>query len=298
MPVFNGERFLPEVLDSLLGQTYGDYELVICDNASTDGTWEICTNYAKQDTRIRLLRNSRNIGAAGNYNRVVHEARGQFFKWAAADDLIAPEFLDHCINALDADPEAVLAYPRTKIIDEKGHEVADYEDLIDVTATDPVQRFDNFIRLVGECNAVFGVIRMASLRQTPMIGAYISSDKHLLAELALHGRFIQIPDRMFFRRDHAAASSADKSLRAQMAFYQPAWVDRIVFPAWSAQRADFGAMRRAPLSMTERLRLFALLLRRMIRTRKRLVHDLTRAVAMVRHGALRRSASAAPRAAD
>jgi hypothetical protein len=92
LPVYNGEKYLTESLDALLGQSFEDFELIISDNASTDDTARICKRYMKQDCRIRYIRQQRNIGAAPNHNFVVGQAAGELFKWASggADRLRHP----------------------------------------------------------------------------------------------------------------------------------------------------------------------------------------------------------------
>jgi len=90
LAVYNGENYLAESLDALLGQSYDDFELIISDNASTDGTADICRRYEKQDSRIRYIRQPLNIGLAPNHNFVFRQSRGELFKWASHDDLYAP----------------------------------------------------------------------------------------------------------------------------------------------------------------------------------------------------------------
>ena len=106
LPVYNGERYLAESLDSLLGQSYENFELIISDNASTDGTAEICRRYMKQDCRIRYICQPRNIRPAPNHNFLVGHARGELFKWAAYDDVYAHDLLKCCIDALDEYPRS------------------------------------------------------------------------------------------------------------------------------------------------------------------------------------------------
>ena len=120
LPVYNGENYLAESLDALLGQTYEDFELIISDNASTDGTADICRRYEKQDSRIRYVRQPRNIGCAPNHNFVVGQARGELFKWASHDDLYARDLLKRCVDALDEYPHVVLAHSWTAMIDGSG----------------------------------------------------------------------------------------------------------------------------------------------------------------------------------
>src|SRR5712672_2829455 len=104
LPVYNGENFLAESIEALLGQSYEDFELIISDNASTDGTPDICRRYAKQDSRIRYIRQPRNIGSAPNHNVVIERARGELFKHASHDDLYARDLLERCVAALDERP--------------------------------------------------------------------------------------------------------------------------------------------------------------------------------------------------
>ena len=112
MPVRNGEPYLAEALDAILGQTLREIELVIADNASSDGTERLVRERARRDPRVRFIRSDVNLGAAANYNRVLALARSPYFKWAASDDLIAPTFLERALEALEGDPGAVLAFPR------------------------------------------------------------------------------------------------------------------------------------------------------------------------------------------
>src|SRR5690348_2515296 len=120
LPVYNGERYLAETLDSLIEQTFEDFELIISDNASTDGTAGICRRYEKLDSRIRYFRQPRNIGGAPNHNFVARQARGELFKWVSADDLYARDLLERCVDALNDLPHVVLAHPWTATIDGSG----------------------------------------------------------------------------------------------------------------------------------------------------------------------------------
>jgi glycosyltransferase involved in cell wall biosynthesis len=114
MPVYNADRFLAKALDSFLGQTFKDFELLISDNASTDRTEEICREYAARDHRIRYFRNPQNMGAGWNFRRVYSLANEKYYKYAAHDDFIEPTFLEECTAALEADPGLVLAHARTE----------------------------------------------------------------------------------------------------------------------------------------------------------------------------------------
>src|SRR5688572_7662493 len=117
LPVYNGENYLSQALDSLLGQTYSDFELIISDNGSTDRTQEICRAYAIKDRRVRYFRSATNRGAAWNFNNVFALSSGKYFKWAAHDDICAPEFLERCLEVLECDPGIVVCFPKTMQMD-------------------------------------------------------------------------------------------------------------------------------------------------------------------------------------
>ena len=93
LPVYNGERYLAQVLDDLLAQTFADFEIIVSDNASTDRTPEICASRIKRDPRVRYFKNTRNVGAINNFNRVFHLSKAPLFKWVASDDVHRPTYL-------------------------------------------------------------------------------------------------------------------------------------------------------------------------------------------------------------
>jgi glycosyltransferase involved in cell wall biosynthesis len=207
LPVYNGERHVKDAIQSILGQTLTDFELIISDNASTDDTERICREFAEQDQRIRYDRNPRNLGAAANYNRVFALSTGKYFKWAAHDDMCAPEYLAKCVDVLERHPAVVLCYPRAKIIDDTGIPIKDYDDCLHLDAEQPSRRLRGYFLNQLVFQPVFGVMRRAVLAQTPLIANYIGSDFVLLARLALAGQIYEIPERLFWRREHSGRAS-------------------------------------------------------------------------------------------
>jgi hypothetical protein len=117
MPVYNGEALLARSIPSILEQTYRDFELVICDDASRDGTEALCRRFAAEDPRIRYRRNITNLGGSANFNQTFFLARGRYFKWCAQDDVILPTFLQAAVEVLEAHPDVVLCHARTRIVD-------------------------------------------------------------------------------------------------------------------------------------------------------------------------------------
>jgi glycosyltransferase involved in cell wall biosynthesis len=215
MPVYNGERFLDEALQSILAQTLEDFELVISDNASTDRTGEICKAYAEKDDRIRYLSMAQNIGVIDNFNNVFRRSTGRYFKWAAADDICGPDYLRQAVEILDREPAVVLVWARTTGIDEHGqpvalpNEVSDLNSADSVYSPDPVVRFRRLLRNMWWVDGpLYGVIRSETLARTRWLHPrHMSGDEILLTELSLEGSFYELPDETFYSRVHPHKTS-------------------------------------------------------------------------------------------
>jgi glycosyltransferase involved in cell wall biosynthesis len=231
LPVYNGENFLAESLDALLGQTYRDFELIISDNASTDGTAAIARRYAELDGRVRYVRHERNIGATPNHNFVAQEARGELFKWASHDDLYARDLIERCVAALDEQPDILLAHSWTAIIDSSGDVVKAVRYPL---ATDAVRAPERFRSMLFESGGddYYGLIRTRDLRQVLPQRSHHHADRTLVTELALRGRFYQIPEWLYYRRDHPEqAERANPTMRTRCANMDPRRASRLRNPA-------------------------------------------------------------------
>ena len=284
VPVYNGERYVAETLDSLLAQTFGDFELVICDNASMDRTERICRGYADRDVRIRYVRNATNVGAAGNYRRAFELSSGEYFRWANADDLFAPQSLARCVEILDQQPSVVLAYPRTKFIDERGDVISEYEDHMHLHSSRASERFFQVMEKLGYVNVIYGLMRADILRRTGLLRNFPQGDIPLVAELALYGKFWEIPEFLFFRRLHPAASSSYKDdVSLTQEFFDPKTKGRISLREWRHFWAHGRSVMRAPLDFAEKLRLGCFLIRMGIWKRNLLARELIGALRHVIH---------------
>ena len=222
MPVYNGADFLAEAIESILCQTYQNFELLIQDNASTDVTEQICRAYAAADPRVSYVRMPHHVNAAANHNLVFHGARGRYFKWAAPDEVCAPNFLELCVEVLDRDPTVVLCFGQTQLINDDGSPVAyDENQTCYVTrhgervgqinpdyraeGVRPAGRFwDVLMRMTMRTFEIFGLIRSDVLRGTHLFAGYYGSDKVLVAELSLLGRLHFLPQVLLYRRYHLA----------------------------------------------------------------------------------------------
>ncbi|MFF3641363.1 glycosyltransferase family 2 protein [Streptomyces sp. NPDC002564] len=255
LPVYNGEEYLAESLDALLGQTYEDFELVISDNASTDGTQDICRRYAAKDSRIRYIRLLRNIGAAPNHNYVFTECRGELFKWASHDDLYARDLLRRCVEALDERPEVILAHSDQAVIDENGKVKVPYAYGLATHLPSAPERFRSLLFEPGG-DDFYGVLRADVLRRVKPHDSYHHADRTFVAEITLHGPFHQVPEVLYFRRDHPTrAERANPSKRSRCVNLDP----RRAGPLHPTPRllAEYvlgfaSAIQRAPLSAADR----------------------------------------------
>jgi glycosyltransferase involved in cell wall biosynthesis len=231
LPVYNGAKYLEESLNALLGQSFEDFELIISDNASTDGTAGICRRFCQQDSRIRYVSQPENIGLARNHNFVFEQATGKLFKWASYDDLYARDLLQRCIDTLDENPRVVLAHSWTALVDDSGELTRLLEYPLVTDSLRAPERFKSMLFGNGG-DDVYGVVRADILRRTALHGSYHHADRVITTEFALHGPFGQVPDWLYFRRDHAGREErACPTLRTRCANMDPRRADRLRHPA-------------------------------------------------------------------
>lgn len=274
LPVRNGEKYLAGAIDSLLAQTHRNFELIICDNASTDSTEEICRSYASRDDRVLYSRNRTNVGVGRNHNRVFHASTGKYFMWAAHDDLYAPQFISRCAEVLDSDPSVVLSYPLITRIDDEGKRVRTF-GIEKGRTTAAHDRFRSLILMDHTCDQMYGLMRSSVLRRTGLHQNYTDSDRTLLSEITLYGRFHEIPEPLFFHRVHAESSVAVyPDWRERMKVFEPNLKGEAVFPHWLQCAHYFRSIRHAPLGWYQRGLCYAHMGGWLLRYGRGLVKDL------------------------
>lgn len=296
MPVRNGQKYIGKAIDSILAQTFTDLELIVCDNASTDSTEQIVREYAARDPRVRYHRNVEDIGPAANHNVGFKLARGEFFRWHAHDDMIAPTYLAKCVAALDSDPTIVCAHTQTVIVDDKEKWLEDYNFVLKTDAVNPSKRFAELVLVnhrMHRAVEIFGLMRSSALRQTPLEGAYARGDSVLLARMALLGRFVELPGRDFISRSHPSQSMQqlpsrlkDSSGRALWSsrlgtgpLPPPEWWDKslkgkITFPEWRLFKEYWRAVWETKLGVLQSFKCHAILLLWLLLNSPKLVRDL------------------------
>lgn len=219
MPVYNGERYIAAHIQAFLDQTFEDFELIVGDNASTDGTEDICREFASRDPRIRYQRRDRNLGAAANVNLLIEACQCEYFKLAAYDDMHARRYLERCVDVLDWDSSVVLSYTGICLIDEAGvplplnPKTGNFVDFsgrvwaLDprsrrMSSTKPNERYHDMIHHTILVAEIWGVMRHSALMKTKRFLPYFGSDRPMLAEVALAGQFYQVQETLFSLRLH------------------------------------------------------------------------------------------------
>jgi glycosyltransferase involved in cell wall biosynthesis len=206
LPVYNGENYLRQATESLLTQDYGNFELIISDNASTDATFIICQEYQATDQRIRLYKNDSNMGAVNNFNKVFRLSSGKYFMWAAHDDLWDKSYISKCVAKLEANPAAVLCISEVLLIDAFGTAWDPNHSGMETVGLDVSERVQMLISRFF-WHEMYGIIRSDCLRRTNLLVDKFGPDLILLMELLLLGDFVKIPEKLFMYRRHAAEMS-------------------------------------------------------------------------------------------
>jgi glycosyltransferase involved in cell wall biosynthesis len=284
VPVYNGEAFVAEALESLLAQTYRNFEIVISDNASTDRTAAICQEFAARDSRIRYVRQKENRGSVNNFNCLVALARGRYFKWAASDDICCPTYLESVVAVLEAEPDIVWCHSESGKIDEHGKvlSVSDpaAEGLAhtreagfprqDHDSDQRHRRFRGILLGTSWCADAYAVIRKSALEKTYLLPHCYGSEKVLMGELGLMGCYKEVPETLFYQRVHSNASGSlqNKEQQAAFALASPKKKKRFSATRLALLKGHFNAVNHVPMSFADRLRCYGVILQYLLQSSK------------------------------
>ena len=270
LPVYNGENFVAEAIQCVRNQTFSNWELIICDNGSTDHTFDLCRQLAADDNRIRVYQNPRNMGVSFNYNEVFRRSQGKFFKWAAHDDLFAPRFIAKCVEELDEDQRVVLVFPKLSYVDADGRVLRRQASELSVLGPTVESRAKQFMRLAAHGTdflwLAYGLFRREVLAQTGAMGLYAGDDQVLLFKIALLGDIKQIDEEMFFRREHGEASTCKRgsTVRERAKFAYANDNRRLVLPWCHLLKEHLSCVLKTPISFWSRLECTTAVLRRFL----------------------------------
>jgi glycosyltransferase involved in cell wall biosynthesis len=262
LPIRNGERYLDEAVRSVLAQEYERIELVISDNASDDGTEEICRQFARSDTRVRYRRQPQDIGLVPNFNAVMHLAKGTYLKWMGDDDWLTQSFVTRCVRVLDDDPGLILVTTRQAHVDPDGAVESASYDGSRMRSASPAERFAEMLRLLNESHLLldplYGMMRRTQVAGLPR-PVMLFEDQIFAARLALAGPFGHLDQVLSYRRSKPFARSA-------------ATARRLGVPLWHAKVANtlecrelLAAVRDAELDPAERRQASAAVARMFLR---------------------------------
>lgn len=257
LPVRNGGEQMVRAIESILAQTYSDFELVISDNVSTDDTVEVCRSYAARDPRVRVFVNEKNIGVDPNYNRLVELARGEYFRWLGADDWLEPSYAERCVAVLDARPECIAVGTHQAFWDEHGNRMYQPYTGPWVESSDPVRRYARMLWFLRKdfrfLDPDYSLIRREVLARTHMQRVMVRGDFTLAAELALAGPIAHV-EECLANRNRPAETLAEAAAKCR----PPDWEGRFAHSDWELVRVLLADLREADLTTGQRLRCSAL----------------------------------------
>jgi glycosyltransferase involved in cell wall biosynthesis len=244
-PLFNHANDFREAIESILGQTFSDFALVLVDDCSTDETAAIAREYAALDRRVTYLSNRERIGLVDNARRSFEIAREKFpdaeyFAWASDHDLWHPRWLQELVEVLDCHPEVVLAYPLNRRIGAAGEVLARKPWAFDTFGiTDSWSRLSLSIRKMSAGNMVYGLYRVPLLARAGVYRRVLVPDRLLMTELAVYGQFKQVPQVLWFRRWYGRIFSLGRQRKSffpggrPVYMYAPWWISHGVSLFWT-----------------------------------------------------------------
>ena len=223
LPVYNGEDTLEQVVDALLAQTFCDFELIISDNASTDGTEQICRAFAAANRRIRYVRQPVNVGAEDNFRFVFKAARSEYFMWAAADDLRSVDFIASNLAFLRAHPDYGGSTCPVRFTGGEFDEIGMGDRSL--TADAASQRVADFFRTWHSNGRFYSLLRRADVEDWRFLEdmSFLGSDWTLVLHMACKGKLNRLTTGWVELGRGGFSSKVDL-----FAYYRKSWVDWVL----------------------------------------------------------------------
>jgi glycosyltransferase involved in cell wall biosynthesis len=255
LPVYNGEKYIGEAIESFVNQSFTDWELLISDNASTDNTQEICLDWCEKDRRITYHQNMVNVGSSKNYTIVFEKSIGKYFKWTGHDDVYDRTYLEQCVRALEKDPKIVLCHSRIVKIDHEGKLLVSESAAPVISDPDPYVRFKSSLEKAWDY--VWGVGRRDVFARTRLLGPFVHHDIPFISALSLFGNLYEIPETLCQIREHPECygqSFGDTLVRDRIGWYDPKLENTMCFPTWRLLREHGAGVFAAPVGIGTRVR--------------------------------------------
>ena len=228
MPVYNGELFIKRAIESILAQTFTDFELIISDNASTDSTQEICQNFSKKDNRIRIFKQEKNIGVHRNFYFLLSQAKGEYFAWTAVDDYLDKDFMEKNLKVLESHDSIVSSIGKivpygteslkidSKLIDTSNYPkfVKNYvkrgrhKKMIDAgpVSGDINTKIRNLLKITKSLGRWYGVHRTEQLKQCIVKKPFINVEVAVFLNLLRLGDFYEESSTTLYEFDEGVSS--------------------------------------------------------------------------------------------
>jgi len=236
MTLYNNAHHLPHAIESLLAQTYGDFAMLLLDDASSDGTEDVARRYVERDSRLRYVRHDQRQAMIASWREVAEKAArewpsAEYFAWVSDHDWWHPRWLERLLAELDADNGAVLAYPITRRVSPGGEEIDKGARLFDTAASSDLRaRWKHFCHEgVGAGDMVYGLIRIEALSRAGVFRPVLRPDRLLVVELTLQGRIRQVPEVLWFRRQSMGTSVERQQTTLMLPGTEPRWFS---WPPW------------------------------------------------------------------
>ncbi|MFO1217462.1 MAG: glycosyltransferase family 2 protein [Burkholderiaceae bacterium] len=276
LPIYNSQKYLEAAIDSILGQSFEDFELAISDNGSTDATQSICERYAVADRRVRYWRSPENRGILWNHRRVLEaiSSAGQYFRWAGGDDVMGSGLLQSMVAILDDDPEVFSVTPDTRNIDDDGTDIGPMPRTLDFRSTSARQRAREALLADYQHVMAYGLMRAGPLLKMRTGPHYPGWDAVFLWELVLRGKVYQTDGSVLYRRFHSGSISRVKSLKEKRKWVEPTATKGMAFPHWLWARERYRVLFACPLTGADRWHIALLLTRFTLWQRSALVSEL------------------------
>lgn len=252
LPVFNGGEYIGAAVESVLEQTFENFELIVSDNHSTDRTLEIVRQVAAGDPRVRIESHPTNIGAHKNYNSILPLTTAEYFKWMAHDDLLEPTYVERCIEALDEHPEAVLAFSNAAQIDENGEILGALNSKKTYDSPSAYSRMRAYMADGTRIPQVFGVFRRSALSKSHLLPSYPKSDTVFMCEMAMLGKWVVIEEPLFLNREHPQRQGR-LALRDRTQWYFPERTAPLL-PKWNQWGGMLSVAWTAPIPASDKVK--------------------------------------------
>ena len=280
LPVYNGSNYLEAAIESVLSQSWGNLELIIYDNASTDNTESICRRALERDSRVRYYKQEKNLGAARNFNSTFEKARGKYFKWASHDDLLGPRFIEDSVTFLEENPDYVMCWPTLDHVNEDAEHLRP-QGVPNLSVTHKRysgrlrQLFDYQIAGDDIIPSIFSVIRHSALENTRLWQRFTSSEEILMLELLMQGKSHQLDQVGFYFRQHdESAFHANRTPAEREKWFDTEKHYVLQFPVWYLLARYYALISASKLSFVEKLRCHLEITRRAVFLWRRYLGDL------------------------